>query len=146
VQVVGAAPLTILSKLTRIGLQSGKGIVANLRHGPTIYFGDAADLDAKWADAMAILADPSSRGATYIDVRIANRPVAGGLQVPVVPQAGAATQAPTLQGPSQTGAVPTTSATPQTTTPPQSASPQSATPQTATPQSATPQPQGPSGP
>ena len=50
-----------------------------LRNGPQIIFGDATRIDAKWAAAAAVLADSRAKGATYVDVRLPERPVAGGL-------------------------------------------------------------------
>jgi hypothetical protein len=52
--------------------------VAQLRNGPSIYFGDPSRLEAKWASATLVLADSGSNGAVYIDVTDPNRPVAGG--------------------------------------------------------------------
>jgi cell division protein FtsQ len=61
--------------------------------GPAIWLGGAARLEAKWAAAAAVLAQQSSQGATYIDARIPERPVAGGLNAPtdaqIVPEAPA---------------------------------------------------------
>ena len=63
-----------------------KGLVAYLRNGPQVIFGSAKALDEKWAAAAAVLADGSSRGASYIDVRMPDRPVAGGLVLGFAPQ------------------------------------------------------------
>jgi len=51
----------------------------HLRNGPRLIFGNDSRPFAKWAAAAAVLADPSSKGATYVDVRLPGRPVAGGL-------------------------------------------------------------------
>ena len=50
-----------------------------LKAGPELYFGDADRVTAKWAAAARVLADASSKGATYVDVRLPERPVAGGV-------------------------------------------------------------------
>ena len=42
--------------------------MAQLRNGPSIYFGDATQLGAKWTAAAEVLADSGSAGAAYIDV------------------------------------------------------------------------------
>ncbi len=42
-----------------------------------IYFGDASRAHAKWMAAARVLADPSSQGAWYVDVRLPERPAAG---------------------------------------------------------------------
>ena len=41
------------------------------------YFGDAARPHAKWLSLASVLADPSSAGASYVDVRLPERPAAG---------------------------------------------------------------------
>jgi cell division protein FtsQ len=48
-----------------------------LRAGPALYFGGAHQLAAKWQSAVAVLANPSSAGAAYIDVSDPSRPAAG---------------------------------------------------------------------
>jgi hypothetical protein len=47
-----------------------------LHRGPRLIFGNYALLHAKWDAAAAVLADPSSRGADYIDLRLPSRPAA----------------------------------------------------------------------
>jgi cell division protein FtsQ len=113
VEVAGQAPLAILSRVSRITREPGKGIVAVMRRGPAIWFGDTSQLDAKWADAVAILADRESQGATYVDVRMPDRPVAGGLHIDVAPPPSGDPAAPPSAAPPAAGG-PTT---PQTTTP-----------------------------
>lgn len=130
VSVAAASPLAILRRITRIYRQPGKGIVAQIRRGPVIYFGDATRLDAKWADAAAILADKGSRGATYVDVRMPERPVAGGLQVDVAGPPGETGQG---QAPAPTQSTPTPGVT---TRPPAAAPPAAAGPPAATPPAA----------
>ena len=44
---------------------------------------------AKWAAAARVLADRSSSGATYVDLRLPERPAAGGLVAPAPPAARA---------------------------------------------------------
>lgn len=54
-------------------------LVAVLRGaGPRIILGDAARPKAKWVAAARVLDDDSSHGASYIDVRLPERPAAGG--------------------------------------------------------------------
>jgi cell division protein FtsQ len=76
-QVLGAAPSRMLGKISQATAVSGHGLVAQLRDGPAIYFGDSSDLGAKWTAAAAVLADPGSAGASYIDVTDPARPAAG---------------------------------------------------------------------
>ncbi len=86
VSCAAAAPTDLAPRVDRISDVPGKGLVAYLRNGPQIIFGGAALLTEKWIAAAAVLADPSSRGASYIDVRLPDRPVAGGLQLGFAPQ------------------------------------------------------------
>lgn len=77
VAVLAAAPSPILSRVSQVTSVSTHGLVAQIRNGPSIYFGDAARLPAKWIAAAAVLADPGSAGADYIDVTDPKRPAAG---------------------------------------------------------------------
>jgi cell division protein FtsQ len=66
------------------------GLTVKLRRGPEIYFGDDALPHAKWASAVAVLANATSRGASYIDVSLPSRPAAqlddpASINVPSVP-------------------------------------------------------------
>ena len=61
-----------------------QGIVIELEDGPEIIFGDADCADEKWTAAVRVLADVDAAGATYIDVRLPERPVAGGLPVETI--------------------------------------------------------------
>jgi cell division protein FtsQ len=74
---VTAAPGPIRNRIIIVRLIAGPGLVATIRNGPAIYLGDAAHLRAKWESATAVLADPGSAGATYIDVSDPRRPAAG---------------------------------------------------------------------
>jgi cell division protein FtsQ len=86
VAVAGAAPPRLLARVATISVQHGRGAVALLQHGPVIIFGRPVELARKWAAAAAVLAQHSSAGATYIDVRMPERPVAGGLPLTQDPQ------------------------------------------------------------
>ena len=55
----------------------GEGLTVAMRDGLLVYFGDATRPHAKWLSLARVLADPSSAGATYIDVRVPERPAAG---------------------------------------------------------------------
>lgn len=87
VAVAAAAPPSLLPRLDTISVQHGRGAVAELKDGPVVIFGRAEALGRKWAAATAVLAQHSSQGATYIDVRMPERPVAGGLDLQQDPQA-----------------------------------------------------------
>jgi cell division protein FtsQ len=76
VHVVGAAPGALRPHVT--GVNFGvDGIQVSLSNGPTVDFGDASRPRAKWAAITAVLADGRSAGASYLDVRAPERPVAG---------------------------------------------------------------------
>lgn len=77
--VAGAAPAGFPQRIERFSEGPEQGIVIELENGPEVIFGDADLAGEKWTAAVRVLADPEAAGATYIDVRIADRPVAGGL-------------------------------------------------------------------
>jgi cell division protein FtsQ len=74
--VLGAAPRVLLGWVARV-YTGGEGLTVAMRNGLSIYFGDATRPHAKWLSAARVLADPSSAGATYVDVRAPERPAAG---------------------------------------------------------------------
>lgn len=112
VGVAGAAPAPLLARALRIAPEPGRGIVVELRDGPELIFGDGSRPRAKWAAAAAVLAQESSAGASYVDLRIPERPAAGGLGAATVapvdpagaPAAGADPGAGTAADPAATGA------------------------------------------
>ncbi len=75
--LLAATPSPLQARISQVTSTAAHGLVAQLRSGPSIYFGDDSDLDAKWDSATMVLADPSSAGATYIDVSDPARPSAG---------------------------------------------------------------------
>lgn len=79
--VLGAAPKPLRSKIQRLRF-TRDGIVVTLSKGPELRFGSAALPNAKWLAISRVLADDSSKGATYIDVHLPERPAAGGLEDP----------------------------------------------------------------
>jgi cell division protein FtsQ len=74
--VLGAAPRVLLGWVSKVFIGS-EGLTVTMRNGVSIYFGDATRPHAKWLSAARVLADPSSAGATYVDVRAPERPAAG---------------------------------------------------------------------
>ena len=62
-----------------------RGLIVDLRDGPELVFGSGSDAARKWAAAVRVLADPSSAGAIYLDLRVPERVAAGGLG-PVEPE------------------------------------------------------------
>ena len=83
VWVAAAAPPPLRARLSEVLVTRERGLVARLRRGPEIAFGDAGRLPAKWIAAARVLAEPAARGARYVDVRLPERPAAG---VPQNPQ------------------------------------------------------------
>jgi cell division protein FtsQ len=77
--VVAAAPVALRARVDRV-FDGPRGVTMPLRDGPDLLFGSAGRLRAKWAATAVVLADSSSRGAGYVDVRLPERPVAGGLE------------------------------------------------------------------
>ncbi len=77
VTVLAAAPTGLLARISQVTSIAGDGFVAQLRSGLSIYFGDLGQLGRKWAAAAEVLADPSSAGASYIDVSDPEHPAAG---------------------------------------------------------------------
>jgi cell division protein FtsQ len=119
-RVIGAAPVAIGDRVLRVDERRGEGVVVRLRRGPRLILGDLSRLRAKWAAATRVLADGEARGATYIDVRIPERPAAGGLAedtiAPVAP-AGTAPAAKEPQGAPPVQPAPETGTTPESSTP-----------------------------
>jgi cell division protein FtsQ len=77
VRLLAAAPDQLLARTATVTTVASHGLVAQLRNGPSVYFGDADRLAAKWAAVSAVLADPGSAGALYVDVTDPDRPAAG---------------------------------------------------------------------
>lgn len=82
--VAGAAPAGFPQRIERLSEDAEQGIVITVEDGPEIIFGDADLVNEKWTAAVRVLADVEAAGATYIDVRLPERPVAGGLPVETI--------------------------------------------------------------
>jgi cell division protein FtsQ len=100
IAVLVAAPPALRARVARVYV-GDRGWTLRLRDGPALYFGGAERLAAKWVAAATVLADRSSAGATYLDLRLPERPAAGGLeaspaesQQAAPPVAGAGTTLP----------------------------------------------------
>lgn len=138
VRTAATAPPALLHRATRIETRRGEGIVVVLRDGPRIMFGDDRNLAAKWRAAAGVLASPNSRGAVYVDVRLPERPVAGGLKAQT-PAGGA----PVTPGAAAPSAAPVTPSTPAGGSPPAAAAPEAVPPASAPPAPAQTTPQTP---
>lgn len=89
VKLLAAAPGALRSRVERV-VNSSRNLIAVMDQGPKLYFGDGERRGAKWAAAARVLADRRARGASYIDLRLPERPVAGGLPQPDEPATEAA--------------------------------------------------------
>ncbi len=74
--VLGAAPAPLAQTVGK-AYAGPKGLTLVLRGGLLAYFGDATRPHAKWLSLARVLADPSSEGAAYVDVRVPEAPAAG---------------------------------------------------------------------
>jgi cell division protein FtsQ len=77
-QVLGAAPEPLAPLIDSATYSQRYGVVVEVRGGIPIRFGSGSEVDAKWAAAAALMADPSLTSVTYLDVRVPRRPAAGG--------------------------------------------------------------------
>jgi cell division protein FtsQ len=96
--LLAAAPPALRAKVRRVYF-GPRGLTAPLANGPVLYFGGGERLSAKWTAATVVLANKTSAGATYLDVRLPERPAAGGLEAPAppAPQSAAPTGAQPVQ-------------------------------------------------
>jgi cell division protein FtsQ len=74
--VLGAAPAPLAKHVERV-FTGAKGLTVAMRNGLLVYFGDAGRPLAKWLSLARVLADSSSAGADYVDVRLPSHPAAG---------------------------------------------------------------------
>ncbi len=78
VRLLAAAPAQLRTRAQR-AYKGPNGLAVDLRDGPRLDFGDLVQVNAKWLAAAAVLADKDSQGASYVDLRLPERPVAGPL-------------------------------------------------------------------
>jgi cell division septal protein FtsQ len=107
-KLLAAAPRQLLGRLAEAMSVAGHGLVVQVRNGPSIYFGDATRAHAKWDAALAVLADPGSAGAAYIDVTDPSRPAAG---AGTAGTSSSTTTGPTTASSSSTSAASSTAST-----------------------------------
>ncbi|HEY2772349.1 MAG TPA: FtsQ-type POTRA domain-containing protein [Solirubrobacteraceae bacterium] len=119
VTLLAAAPYQMLSRVSQASTSSSHGLVAQLRDGPSIYFGGDDHLGAKWIAADAVLLSSGSSGAEYIDVSDPERPVAGATAATSSTATGTTPSTATATTPSTTTATtpaPAAATTPTTVT------------------------------
>ncbi len=83
-QIAAAAPAQLRERATRLYFGKG-GMRLDLRNGPELVFGSAADARGKWEAAARVLGDSSAAGATYLDLRVPTLVAAGGVG-PIEPE------------------------------------------------------------
>jgi cell division septal protein FtsQ len=74
--VLGAAPAP-LARMLASAFTGSRGLTLVMRGGLLAYFGDGSRPHAKWLSLARVLADPTSAGAAYVDVRVPERAAAG---------------------------------------------------------------------
>ncbi|MEA2221168.1 MAG: cell division protein FtsQ [Solirubrobacteraceae bacterium] len=77
IRLLAAAPAPLRARVQRV-FRGSRGMAATVVDGPKLYFGGTERLRAKWSAAARVLASERAQGASYVDVRIPERPVAGG--------------------------------------------------------------------
>jgi len=76
VRVLAETPRPLRPLTVSAALGPG-GVRVTMRDGPMLYFGSPRRAAAKWAAATRVIGDVTARGARYVDVRVADRPVVG---------------------------------------------------------------------
>jgi hypothetical protein len=119
-RVAGAAPTVLQRRIDEVRERGSRGLVATLKDGPELIFGDATRLRAKWVAAARVLSSRAAEGASYIDLRLPGRPAAGGLPAETVEPVAPAGVVPPTTGaetatPGATDAATTPAATEQQT-------------------------------
>lgn len=79
VAALGCAPRSLRVRVEGIVTTPRNGLTIQLANGPVLWFGRPERLNAKWAAAAAVLADPSAAGASSINVTVPEHPAVGGL-------------------------------------------------------------------
>jgi cell division protein FtsQ len=75
-RVLGAAPAPLLKAVARV-YTGPRGLTVAMRNGLLVFFGEAGRPHAKWIALIRVLSDRGSAGASYVDVRLPERPAAG---------------------------------------------------------------------
>ena len=108
VAALATAPAALRPRLEEAARERRRGLVVRMRRGPDVILGDASRLREKWMAATRVMASPSAAGASYVDVRLPERPAAGGLAAktvaPLAPagaEAVAPPEAPVAGAPAQ---------------------------------------------
>lgn len=81
--IVGATPEPLRPLIEKIAYTDDYGVEITLRGEIPVRFGSGSAAQEKWAAAAAVLADPKLDALTYLDVRVPERPAAGGAAKPL---------------------------------------------------------------
>jgi cell division protein FtsQ len=79
--VAGATPEELRPLIEGISYTEDYGVEIRMEGGIPIRFGPGARAEAKWAAAAAVLADPELASLSSLDVRVPERPAAGGVSI-----------------------------------------------------------------
>jgi cell division protein FtsQ len=74
--VLGAAPAPLLGLVSKVFFGQ-QGLTVKMANGLLVYFGDDERPHAKWDSLVTVLTASGSAGASYVDVRLPERPAAG---------------------------------------------------------------------
>ncbi len=118
-RVLGAAPKQLAEEINGAAADKDYGVTVDFGPGIELRFGDASGAALKWKALSAVLADPKFKGASYLDLSVPDRPVAGGV-------------------PESTDSTATSTIDPTTTVPPATSTVPATTPTTAVPTTTTP--------
>ncbi|MGH2985078.1 MAG: cell division protein FtsQ/DivIB [Solirubrobacterales bacterium] len=80
--IVGAIPEPLRPLIEKIDYTDDYGVEITLRGAIPVRFGSGSGAEEKWAAAATVLADPKLDALTYVDVRVPERPAAGGAAKP----------------------------------------------------------------
>jgi cell division protein FtsQ len=83
-KIAAAAPPELRQRSERVWWGED-GLALDLQDGPELIFGGPGDAREKWVAAARVLAEDSSAGATYLDLRVPKVVAAGGVG-PVTPE------------------------------------------------------------
>src|SRR5215211_6459362 len=83
-KIAAAAPRDLRERSERVWWGED-GLALDLQDGPELIFGGPGDAREKWVAAARVLAEDSSAGATYLDLRVPKLVAAGGVG-PVAPE------------------------------------------------------------
>ena len=83
-KIAAAAPRDLRERSERVWW-GNDGLALDLQDGPELIFGGPGDAREKWVAAARVLAEDSSAGATYLDLRVPKLVAAGGVG-PVAPE------------------------------------------------------------